>query len=370
MAIAWYRSPPTGSNPIFSSTGHVIFPRGNSLFAVPFDPVNLEVLGPAAQVLTDVRVENGGAAQAVLAANGTLAYLPAVDAPGTSLALVSRAGEVEQIYGTRRIYSTPRLSPDGDRAVVVVNEEGRTDLWVLDLATDSMSQITTVETATSPAWSPDGTWIAFGAVKEDRFAMYRVDVSSQAVRELHDSAYPLSPAGFMAGGSQLLFIERSPRSDIFTLDLNAASGDQAIAPVLETDEVEESAALSSDGRLLVYESERAGSRQIFVRDLTNGQEIQISPRGGMEPMWTKDGRTVLFRDSGDWSVTATEVALEPLRVETAEPRFPSAPYWMGFIEPAYDTASDGRLLMVRHREPNAPDDRLHVILDFADRLQR
>jgi hypothetical protein len=362
---------PDGGSPIYSSSGHVLFPRGNSLFAVPLDPSTLEVNGPAEPVLTGVRVENGGALQADLADNGTLVYLPAVDSPGTSLVLVDAAGDVERVYGTRRIYTTPRFSPDGTRAAMIVNEEGRTDVWVLDFETEAMAQITTAETATSPAWSPDGTWIAFGAGKQDGFAIYRVDVRSQTVRELHDSEYPLSPAGFLSDGAELLFIERSPRSDIFALQLGDDLEEPSIRPILETVEVEESAALSEDGRLLVYESERAGRRQIFVRDLVNNQEIQVSPRGGMEPIWAAGGRTVLFRDSGDWNVAAASVAVEPqLRLLGLEARFPSAPYWMGFIEPAYDTTPDGKLLMVRHREPAAPPDRIHVIVNFDRRLTR
>ena len=358
---------PDGSNPIYSQTGHVIFPRGNTLFAVPFDPETLEVQGPAEPVLTGVRVENGGAMQAALAENGTLVYMPAADSAGTSLVLVDEVGAVERVYGERRNYSAPRFSPDGERAVMVVNEEGRTDLWVLDLATESMSQITTLETATSPEWSPDGTWIGFGAEKGDGFAIYRVDVSSQMVQELHASDYPLAPAGFLGDGAELLFIERSPRSDIFTLRLD----DSAITPVLETAEVEESAALSGDGRLLVYESERAGQRQVFVRDLQSGQEVQVSPRGGMEPMWARDGRTVVFRDSGDWSVSAASIVADPqLRLANHEVLFSSAPYWMGFMVPAYDTAADGKFLMVRHRDPGAPADRVHAIVNFASRLQR
>jgi Tol biopolymer transport system component len=234
-----------------------------------------------------------------------------------------------------------------------------------------MAQITTIETATSPTWSPDGSWIAFGAAKEEIFAIYGVEVDSQRVRELHTSDYPLSPAGFLRGGDALVFIERSPRSDVFALTLDESISAPSIVPVLETDEVEESAALSSDGRLLVYESERAGRRQIFVRDLENNRDVQVSPRGGMEPVWAKDGRTVLFRDSGDWSLAAASVVVDPqLRVAGQETLFPSGQYWLGFIEPAYDTRADGRLLMVRHREPGGPRDRLHVVVNFTGRLRR
>ena len=117
---------------------------------------------------------------------------------------------------------------------------------------------------------------------------------------------------------------------MFALQLDGDLSAPSIAAILETDEVEESAALSIDGRLLVYESESAGRREVFVRDLETSRDIQVSTRGGMEPIWSKDGRTVLYRDSGDWSVTAATVVVDPqLRVDGQEKLFASTPLLAG-----------------------------------------
>ena len=122
---------------------------------------------------------------------------------------------------------------------------------------------------------------------------------------------------------------------------------------------------------MLYESESAGRREIFVRDLVTGREIQVSNSGGMEPAWSRDRDEVFFRDTSDYWLKSARITRDPeLRVSDQEALFTTTPYWMGLIETAYDTAAGGKFLMVRQRDPGASPDRIQVILNFTDRLSR
>jgi len=55
-----------GSDPFYSDTGHVVFARGDTLFAVPFDLDRLRVTGEPVPVVHGVRVEGGGAVHAAV----------------------------------------------------------------------------------------------------------------------------------------------------------------------------------------------------------------------------------------------------------------------------------------------------------------
>jgi serine/threonine-protein kinase len=123
-----------GSDPIYSHTGHIIFSRGDTLVAVPFDVEGFEVTGHAVPVLQGVRVENGGAVQADISRNGLLVYAPAGTTMGTQLAWVDRSGgNLEPLTTQWRLFSAPRLSPDGEQIAVVINDGGNTDIWIVEV---------------------------------------------------------------------------------------------------------------------------------------------------------------------------------------------------------------------------------------------
>ncbi len=70
----------------YASSGHLIYSRAGSLFAVVFDPVHLEVKGAPVAVLEGVATQPfGGSAQFALSGDGTLVY-----APGRAMGINSR----------------------------------------------------------------------------------------------------------------------------------------------------------------------------------------------------------------------------------------------------------------------------------------
>ena len=66
-----------GTNPTYTATGHLVFARGTSLMAVPFDLAGLAVTGEPVAVLEGVRHGLRTAADYALSATGTLVYVPA-----------------------------------------------------------------------------------------------------------------------------------------------------------------------------------------------------------------------------------------------------------------------------------------------------
>ena len=84
-----------GSHPTYSATGHIVFARGSTLMAVPFDPAELSVTGEPVAVLQDVRHPNAlTATDYALSSTGTLVYVPGggdADA-GSAVVWVDRNG--------------------------------------------------------------------------------------------------------------------------------------------------------------------------------------------------------------------------------------------------------------------------------------
>ena len=83
----------SGTSARYSSTGHIIFAREASLWAVPFDAGRLAVTGSPVPVLEGVSAGAGGDVQFSLSDDGTLIYVPAT---------------ANEIQGRKWIGRTPR----------------------------------------------------------------------------------------------------------------------------------------------------------------------------------------------------------------------------------------------------------------------
>jgi hypothetical protein len=90
--------------------------------------------------------------------------------------------------------------------------------------------------------------------------------------------------------------------------------------------------------------------------------VQVSTQGGREPVWSKRGDELFFRQGESLlSVRVTGTAGRP---RTSEPvtlfsgDFDQRPHF----QPSYDVAADGRFLMIRGRAPSTTDARIAVLL--------
>ncbi len=135
--------------------------------------------------------------------------------------------------------------------------------------------------------------------------------------------------------------------------------------MLRTPANEISPVFSPDGRLLAYVSDVSGRRQVYVRTYPEGSDRGVSIDGGSEPVWSRNGRELFFRQ-GDAFFSAT-IATEPeLTVSTPAVLF-EKPFDRSVSEAFYDVSQDGqRFLVVSDR----PTTEFKVIQNWFDELER
>ena len=106
----------------YVSSGHLLYVRGNRVYAVAFDPAGATVEGRAVAVVDDLSVSQaGGYAQVAVSSRGTLAYVTdSLARPPSELVWFDREGQRAPATNQLRRYLNVRLSPDEQSAALTI----------------------------------------------------------------------------------------------------------------------------------------------------------------------------------------------------------------------------------------------------------
>jgi serine/threonine-protein kinase len=358
-------------SPHYVSSGHLLFTRKGTLFAVPFSLERLEALGAGIPVQDGiVTVPAIKVSHFTLSAAGALAYVPAPQGSvARTLLWVDRKGEARALSEVRHMFVTPRLSPDGRRLAVGIQGDSW-DVWIHDRERGTMTRLTHEGDSLGPTWSADGRRVIFGSNRSGRWGIWRQSADGGGKAEqLLESEHEVYPSTCSPDGRFLLFHEGHPETanDIWVLPLE---GEREPRPFLRTPFVESAADFSPDGRWVVYISDESGRMEVYVQPFPGpGGKIQISTEGGFAPTWTSGGREILYREGK--KVMVVSVAAGPeLRVSKPRLLFESPYLLLGGSNFAFDVTPDGqRLVMLKSNIESVPT-RIHVILNWAEELKR
>jgi eukaryotic-like serine/threonine-protein kinase len=331
-----------GSGAIPLSDSILVFSRmDGSVAAVRFDARRLRVRGDPVKVLDSVAVKSGGVAQIVVAANGTMAYLPGVI--GTQLVLIDRQGRERLLLPAVQNYSNPRVSPDGRRVAVSVGHPPYvSDIWIYDLVSGTFTRVTTGGTSDTPEWSPDGQRIAWTSVAQGRAGIWWQPWDGSEPPQLLVPGARL-PRFTPRGEAILASFETSAGMEVrlVPLPLGVDSG-RVLLPESATDRQYR---LSPDGRWLAYVSDETGTREVYVQRVSGpGGRRQVSSGGGVAPVWAGSGREIVYINSGCCTISATVDTTRDFTVTKRDTLFSVR----GDAHPvlqsrtAYDVMPDGR----------------------------
>jgi eukaryotic-like serine/threonine-protein kinase len=360
-----------GFAPHYLPTGHLVFVRAGTLFAVRFDAERFETKGAPVTLLEGIRQARSGQPLISYSDVGSIVYLPtSVEAGSNALVWVDRAGIEEPAGASGRPYAQPRLAPDGRR--VVTSLRGNTeDLWLIDLMRGTSSRLPAESDTSYPVWTPDGQRLTFASAKEGSYSIYWRPVDGSAPDErLLSGNWPNYPFSWSPDGKVLAFVSVNPTT---LQDIRVLSVDQkgASNPLLETQFREGAPAFSPDGKWIAYVSDESGQFEIYVRPFPGpGEKWPISLEGGNEPVWPRNGRELFYR-AGD-TMMAVDVQTTPT-FSAGKPRklFERAYERSLALWANYDASPDGqRLLMVRQENATARATHINVVLNWLEELRQ
>ena len=248
-----------------------------------------------------------------------------------TLTLFDRAGKVVTTIAERHIFNQPTLSPDAKRIALIKPdlEKETQEVWVYDIATGKGVQLTSNkqrETVQSPAWSPDGRFVAYVALRGSRYTILRKLSDGSGAEETiypHEGG-PIVLTDWSLDGRYLSFYTTDLSGS--TLFLLPIDGDRKPIETAKSDKEMVAARLSPDSRLLAYRSNETGKMEIFVRSVpppgtqAKVDKWQITTEGGYGMVWWKRDGQELFFFGPDRVVMSVQVKTGPGSFEFSKPR--------------------------------------------------
>lgn len=198
------------------------------------------------------------------------------------------------------------VSPDGRRVAYAVSTavmEGDRSEWLSQVYVSSAAggpavQLTRGDkSATNPAWSADGQWIAFLTPRAGpKSNLWRIPVDGGEAEQLTDEKGGLTAFQWSPDGSQIAFLMTDPKSDAE----EKAEREKRDAFVVNENQ--------KRSRLYVLPIAASAEGKRTVRRLTGGDLHVGGLLGGRNFDWSPDGKTIVFTHQptplvDDWQKT-------------------------------------------------------------------
>jgi serine/threonine-protein kinase len=344
--------------------GHAIYAtRDNTLMAVPLDASGGRATGVPVAVATNVSVNVTGSSNASLSRSGTLAYRAGIH--GSRIVLTNGRDPIRVMGADVKAYAFPRFSPDGKRIAISVDAGSRSDVWVYDTASHTSTRLSSGGTENDrPEWTPDGTRV-----------LYRTDGTGAGNTSIWwrstDLTGPAQPL-LSEPNSQYFEAVMAPggRAVVYQLDndigMRAFAGDTTPRLIARTEYTENQARVSPDGRWVAFMTDESGTAQIVVQPLPGpGPRVQVSSNGGIEPVWSRDGRRLFYRANKKFMVAT--IAATPTFTVTARDVFADDRFLLAAAPHAnYDVAPDGTSLLVLEA---LEDPKILIVQNWAEEVR-
>lgn len=182
------------------------------------------------------------------------------------------------------INSAPAFSPDGRRVALASSRAGSPSIFVLDLQSNRLQQVTTHWAIdTEPDWVDENTLI-FTSDRSGRPQIYRIDLRTQAVERLTFEGRYNARGRVGSDGERITMVYSDGGGyHIATMELNTR-----LVQVLTGNGSDESPSLAPNGSMVIYATKRGNNSELAWVSIDGKVESAMPSRFGdvREPAWS------------------------------------------------------------------------------------
>jgi hypothetical protein len=185
----------------------------------------------------------------------------------------------------RYLYSTGSWSPDGHSYAIAAKSGSRDDLIIFDMRRRKIARRLEIPLhgVTAPSWSPDGRRLVFTGLDGGLSDLFVIDADGRHLERLtHDKFADLQPAWSPDGRTIAFATDRGPDTDLDALRVGhfriaLYDVDTRGIRVLDRQEGRNiNPQWAPDSKSLAFISDRTGIANVFLHDVADGAEYQLT----------------------------------------------------------------------------------------------
>ena len=216
----------------------------------------------------------------------------------------------EKLTGDRGVFST--------RIAYVVKQGSRFELQIADAdGAGAQTALASREPIISPAWSPDGTRLAYVSFENKKPVVYvhsLVSGQRQAVANFKGSN---SAPAWSADGRQLaVVLSKDGGSQIYLIGADGSNPRR----ITNSGAIDTEPFFAPDGQSIYFTSDRGGSPQIYRMGVSGGEATRVTFDGGynVSPRISNDGKTMVYiaREGGRFQLKSFDLASRQVQALT------------------------------------------------------
>ncbi|HYH20857.1 MAG TPA: Tol-Pal system protein TolB, partial [Azospirillum sp.] len=183
----------------------------------------------------------------------------------------------------------PRFSPDGNKVIMSMAQNGNTDIYTLDLRTRRSTQLTDgpgIDTA--PSYSPDGQRIVFESDRGGSQQLYVMNADGSGVRRLSFGEGRYGTPVWSPRGDLIAFTRQRGSNFAVGVIRPDGTGERILSEAYHV----EGPTWAPNGRVLMFFKESPGgggsrSAKLFSIDVSGINERRVvTPLDGSDPAWS------------------------------------------------------------------------------------
>ncbi|HUG90078.1 MAG TPA: protein kinase [Planctomycetaceae bacterium] len=239
----------------------------------------------------------------------------------------------------------------GPRQLLVSSDRGGDyEIYLIDENGQGWTNLTNHPAEdTGPAWSPNGSQIAFTSLRSGNYDVWLMDADGSNVRQLTDDPGIDRTPAWSPDGERIVFVRHLPEDDNWELFMMKADGSEAVNlsnhPFREADP-----AWSPDGSQIAFSVQSQWGAWLYVMNADGSESHRLARRKGsyVYPAWSADASQIVFTAHADDS---EDLELFVINADGSSERQLTA---LGGMSTFAAWSPDGETIAFQHRNPNKP----------------